>query len=66
MGETLEQVVQRSCGCPVTGSVPRQVGMGLWATWFSERCPCLRQKVGLDGLWMSLPTQTIPWFYDCS
>jgi len=27
-GETLEQVAQRSCGCPVPGNVQGQVGRG--------------------------------------
>ena len=38
-GETLEQVVQRSCGCAIVGSVQGQVG-----------CPCLLQGFGLDDL----------------
>ena len=27
-GEALEQVAQGSCGCPITGNVPGQVGWG--------------------------------------
>lgn len=36
---------------------------GLWAIWLNERCPCSWEGVGLDGLWGSLPTQNILWFY---
>ena len=28
-GEALEQIAQRSCGCPITGDVQSQIGWGL-------------------------------------
>lgn len=37
-GEVLERVAQRSCGCPIPGSVHGQVGWGFWATWSSGGC----------------------------
>ena len=49
-GEALEQVAQRSCGCPVPGSVQGQVGRG-----FEQ--PGLVEVVPAHG--RSLPTQTI-------
>lgn len=42
-GEALEQVAQRSCGCPIPGSVPGQAG---WEPWSSGRCSCLCRGAG--------------------
>ena len=41
-GEALAQVAQRSCGCPLPGSVPGQAG------WSSEH-PGLVEAVPADG-----------------
>jgi len=60
----VEQVAQRSCDCPLPGSVQGQVG------WSSEQ-PGLAKDVPADGRgvgtrWSlrSVPTLTIVWFYD--
>jgi len=48
---------------PATASLYLLPGwMGLWANWSGGRCPCPWQR-GWKKM-MSLPTQTIPWFYD--
>lgn len=39
--------------------------IGRWATWSNARCPCLCQRAGTRCSLRSLPTQTIPWSYDC-
>ena len=41
-GEALEQVAQRSCACPIPGSVQGGVG---WTTWSSGRWPCPWQEL---------------------
>jgi len=41
-GEILKQVAQRSCGCPLSGSVPGQVGR-------SSEQPGLEEDVPADG-----------------
>ena len=49
-GETLEQVAQRSCGCPISGSVQGQVGWGFEQRGLVEVVPAHGRGVGLDGL----------------
>ena len=49
-GETLEQVIQRSCGCPITGSVQCQVGWGPEELDLVESVPAYERAVGLDEL----------------
>jgi len=44
--EALEQVVQRSCGCPLPGSVPGQVGRGFERPGVVEGVPALGRGVG--------------------
>jgi len=39
-GETLEQVAQRSCGCPVPGRVQGQVGQGFEQPDLANGAPC--------------------------
>ena len=49
-GETLEQVAQRSCGCPFPGSVQGQAGRGFEEPDPVEDVPTHGRGVGLDGL----------------
>ena len=58
-GETLKQVAQRSCGCPIIGGVQGQVGQGLEQPDLVEEVPAHGGGVGLCDLHRSLPTQTI-------
>jgi len=44
-GETLEQVAQRSCGCPLPGSV-HQVGWGFEQPGLVEGVPAHGREVG--------------------
>ena len=46
-GETLEQVAQRSCGCPIIGSVHGQVGQGFEQPDLVEDVPA-HSKGGMD------------------
>ena len=46
-GETLEQVAQRGCGCPIIGSIQSQVGRGFEQPDPSEDVP-LPMAGGLD------------------
>ncbi|KAK4824765.1 hypothetical protein QYF61_018499 [Mycteria americana] len=48
-GETLEQVAQRSCGCPIIGSVQDQVGWGFEQSDLVKDVPAHGRVVGLDG-----------------
>ena len=57
-GETLEQVAQRSCGCPIPGSVQSQVGWGFEQPDLAEGVRAHGRGVGTRSL-RSLPTQTI-------
>ena len=45
-GEALEQVAQRSCGCPIPGSVQSQAGRGFEEPDLVEDVPA--QGRGLD------------------
>ena len=47
VGKALAQVAQRSCGCPIPGSVPGQVGWGLEHPGLVESVPAAG-----DGSWM--------------
>lgn len=48
-GETLEQIVQRSCGCPVIANVQGQVVLGSEQSDAVKSCPFLLQRgVELD------------------
>jgi len=59
-------------GCPVRLWMPppwkhsRPGWMGLWATWSSGRCPCLKQG-GWNQMILNVPSNPnhsmIPWFY---
>jgi len=61
--EALEQVAQRSCGCPLPGSVQGQVGRGLEQPGLVEGVPACSRVVGTRCSLRSLPTLTIL-FYD--
>jgi len=58
-GETVEQVAQRSCGYPITGSIQVQVGQGFEQPGLDERRPCPWQAGWTIGSLKSLPTKTI-------
>ena len=45
-GETPEQVAQRSCGCPIPGSVQGQVGWGFEEPGLVEGVPAHGRGVG--------------------
>ena len=47
---TLEQVAQRSCGCPLPGSVQGQVGRGFEQPGLVEGVPAHGRGVELDDL----------------
>ena len=49
-GETWEQVAQRSCGCPITGSVQGQVGPGFEQPDLVKDVPAHGRGLGLDDL----------------
>ena len=58
-GETLEQVAQRSCGCPIAGNVQGQAGWGFEQLGLVEGVPAHGRGVGTRWSLGSLPTQTI-------
>ena len=49
-GETLAQVAQRGCGCPVPGTIQGQVGQGSEKPDLVEDVPAHGRGVGLDDL----------------
>ncbi|KAK4821047.1 hypothetical protein QYF61_012227 [Mycteria americana] len=49
-GETLEEVAQGSCGCPIIGSVHSQVGWGFEHPDLVKDVPAHGRRVGLDDL----------------
>ena len=55
-GEALAQVAQRSCGCPIPGSVQGQVGRGLEQPGLVEGVPAHGRGLELA----ELPIQTTP------
>ena len=57
-GETLAQVSQSSCGCPLPGSVQGQVGRGFGQPGLVEGVPAHGRGVGTGWSLRSLPTQT--------
>ena len=48
--EALAQVAQRSCGFPISGSVPGQVGQGLEQPALVEGVPACGRGLELDEL----------------
>ena len=48
--ETVEQVAQRSCGCPIPGNIQGQVGWGFEQPDLVEDVPAHSRRVGLDDL----------------
>jgi len=50
---------QRSCGCPLPGSVQGQVGWGFEQSGLVEGVPAHGREVGTRRFLRSLPTQTI-------
>ena len=58
-GDALEQVAQRSCGCPIIGSVQSLVGQRFEQPDLVQDVPAQGREVGLDDLQRSLPAQTI-------
>ena len=68
-GEVLEQAAQRGCGCSIPGHVQGQVGWGPGQPGLlpdvEVGSPATNKGgVGTSRSSGSLPTQTIPWFYD--
>ena len=49
-GEALEQVAQRDCGCPISGSVQGQVGWGFEQPGLMEGVPAMAGELELDDL----------------
>jgi len=49
-GETLEGVAQRTCGCPITGSVPGQVGLGFEQPGLVKDVAAHSKGIGLEDL----------------
>ena len=60
----LTQVAQRSCGCPLPGSLQGQVGWGFEKPGLVEGVPAHGRRLGTRWSIRSLPTQSILWFYD--
>ncbi|KAK4832815.1 hypothetical protein QYF61_025683 [Mycteria americana] len=60
----LEQDAQKSCRCPITGTVQRQAGWSFGQPDLVKDVPARGRGVGLD-IQRSLPNQTILSFYDC-
>jgi len=58
-GEALAQDAQRSCACPLPGSVQGQVGRGFEHRGLVEGVPAHGKGVGTRWPLRSLPTQTI-------
>ena len=63
-GLTLAQAAQRSCGCPLPGSVQGQVGWSSEQPGLVEDVPAHGGGVGTRWSLRSLPTLTILLFYD--
>jgi len=55
-----ERDCQRSCGCPIMGSVQGQVEQGFGQCSLVKDVPVHGRENKLDDLVRSLPTQTIP------
>ena len=49
-GENLEQIAQRSCGCPIAGSAQGQAGWGFGQADLVEGVPAHGRGVWLDDL----------------
>jgi len=49
-GEALAQVAQRSCRCPMPGTIPSQVGQGSEQPGLVKGVPADCRGVGLDDL----------------
>ena len=58
-GEALAQVAQRSCGCPLPGSVQGQLGWGFEQPGLVEGVPAHGRGVGTRWSLKYLPTLTI-------
>lgn len=58
-GEILAQVSLRICACTIIGSVQGRVAWALGQLDLVREAPAHDRKIGLDGLWRSLPIQTI-------
>ena len=59
--ETLAQLAQRNCGCPLPGSVQGQARRGFEQPGLVEGVPAHGKGVGSRWSLRSLPTQTILW-----
>ena len=61
--EALEPIAQRGGGCPTPGDTQGQAGWGSEQPHLAVGVPVHCRGIGPDGLWESLPTQTILWIY---
>jgi len=57
--DAMEQVAQRSCGCPLPGGVQRQVEWGFEQPGLVEGVPAHGRGVGARWSLKSFPTQTV-------
>ena len=60
----LEQVAQRSSGCPLPGSVQGQVGRGFEQPVLVDDGPVHGRGLATRWSFRSLPTKTVVWFHD--
>ena len=66
-GEALAQVAQRSCGCPLPGSVQGQVGRGIEQPGLEKEVPAHGRggwKQMIFKVPFNLNNSMILWFYD--
>jgi len=57
-GEALAQVAQRSCGCPISGSVQGRIGWGFEQPGLVEGVPARGSGFGTGWSIRSPPSQT--------
>lgn len=55
----MAQVSLRSCGCAIIGSVQGHVAWAFEQPDLVKEAPARDREIVLDGLWSSLPIQTI-------
>lgn len=57
-GKTQEQIVQRNCECPMTGTIQEQIGHGFGHPDLGKDLPIHGRMIGLDYLECFLSIQT--------
>lgn len=63
-GETLEQIAQHVCGCPLTGSIQGRAGWGYEQSGLEGGFPAHSRELGLNDLKGPFPNQIILQSYD--